>query len=61
MAYRISAISSFVRAVLVTSVMGYSILPRGSILTVITLQLLPFIPSSSLVRCKPVQVYHHHP
>jgi hypothetical protein len=23
--------------------------------------LRPFIPSGSLIRCKPVQMYHHHP
>jgi hypothetical protein len=61
MAYRISAMSSFLRTVLVISVMGFTILPCGSVLTVITLQLLPFVPSSVLGRCKPVKVYHHHP
>jgi hypothetical protein len=42
-AYRHTAISS-PRAVLVTSVIGLAILPCGSFLTVITLQLFPLLP-----------------
>jgi hypothetical protein len=40
-AYRHTIISSLPRAELVTPVIGLTFLPRGSVLTVITLQLLP--------------------
>jgi hypothetical protein len=49
---------------LVTSVIGLAFLPHGSILATITPappSLKPFVLSSSLIRCQPVQVYHHHP
>jgi hypothetical protein len=40
MAYRRTDVYYFPKAVLVTSVIGLTFLPRGSLLTVITLQLL---------------------
>jgi hypothetical protein len=43
-AYRHNVISSFLRAVLVMSVIGLVFLPHGSVLMVIILQLLPLIP-----------------
>jgi hypothetical protein len=68
MAYRHTSISSFLRAVLVTSIIGLTPLPRGSDLMVITLKLLlllpplrPLVLSNSLIRCEPVQAYHHEP
>jgi hypothetical protein len=51
----------------VTSVIGLTLLPRGSVLMVITLQLLPLlslrplVPSGSLLRRQLDQVYYHHP
>jgi hypothetical protein len=44
MAYRHTAISYFLRAVLVAPVIGLAFLPRGSVLKVITLKLLPLLP-----------------
>jgi hypothetical protein len=41
MVYRRTAISHFTRAVLMASVSGLGFRPRGTVLTVITLQLLP--------------------
>jgi hypothetical protein len=63
-----TAISSFPRAVLVTSAIGLAFFPRGSVFTVITPKLLllllslrKLVPSGSLIWCEPAQVYHHHP
>jgi hypothetical protein len=44
-AYRHTAISSFLRAELVTSVIGLTFPPRVSFLTVIILRLLPLLPT----------------
>jgi hypothetical protein len=44
MAYRHTAISSFQRAVLVPSMIGLTLLPRGTDFMVIPLQLLPLLP-----------------
>jgi hypothetical protein len=50
------------------SVIVLAFLPRGSVFTVVTPQMLPLfpslrklVPSGSLIRCEPAQVYHHHP
>jgi hypothetical protein len=43
-AYRLTAISSFPRAVLVKSLIGLAFLPRGSVLMVIIFQSLPQLP-----------------
>jgi hypothetical protein len=60
MAYRHTAISSFPRAVLATTVPGLTFLPMARF-SVFTLQLLLLlIPSGSLIGCQLVQVYCHH-
>jgi hypothetical protein len=67
-AYRCTAIFSFLRAVLVTSVIGLTFLPLWfgshsdySQTAPTAPSLRPLIPSGSLIRCQSVQVYNHHP
>jgi hypothetical protein len=67
MAYRRTAISSLLRPVFVTSVIGLTFLPVDRFYGVYSPtvpaapSLRPLVPSGYLIRCKPVQVYHHHP
>jgi hypothetical protein len=62
-----TAISSFPRAVFVTSVIGLTFLlpwlgSHGDYSPIATAapSLGPLVPSSSLIRCQSLQVYHHH-
>jgi hypothetical protein len=65
MAYRRTGISSFPRVVLVPSLIGLTFLARGLVITVITASaapsLRPLVPSGSLIRYEPVQVYYNEP
>jgi hypothetical protein len=66
MAYRRTAISSFLRAVLAAS--WFHLPSRGSVFPCCLLCNRPAtpslrlrIPSGSLIRCQSVHIYHHHP
>jgi hypothetical protein len=52
---------SFPTAVFVTSVVSLAFLPCGSVLAMITVQLLPLLTPLGLflIRCEPIHVYHH--
>jgi hypothetical protein len=67
MAYRSTAISSFLRTVLTMSVIDLTFLPVAQLFhgvysppTPAAPALKPLNLSGSLTRCKSVQFYHHH-
>jgi hypothetical protein len=57
-----TTISSFLRAVLAMSVLDLIFLWFGlhSVYSPTAPSLRSLIPNGSLIRCKPVQAYHHH-
>jgi hypothetical protein len=63
---RLTAISCFPRAMIVSSVIGDTFLPRGSVLgdysptALAAPSLRPLVGSDSLIRCQWIQVYYHH-
>jgi hypothetical protein len=61
MTYRRTAISSFPRAVLVTSVIGLTFLPVAQLFAHAAPSLRPLVPIGSLVGCQSIQMCHHHP